>query len=85
MFVHEPGLTTCLLAPRKNFMNSAQHLLLRCRAASGPHLDLWAGWTPTKHSTTRATDNMAMLNADSSSLSICHVHDAEVHLFIWKQ
>lgn len=52
------------------------HLLRHCRrtplhciwSSSAPHLDLWAVWTSTKPSSTRATDNMAMHEADSSSL-----------------
>lgn len=35
--------------------------LEHCRAASGPHLDLWVVWKCTKPSSTRATDNMATL------------------------
>lgn len=70
------------------------HLLHCCLehrwAASGPHLELWAVWTPTKASSTRATDNMAKLKADSSSLRVvAYVSDRRKslnYLFSsWKQ
>lgn len=48
------------------------HLLLCCLdhylGASGPHLVVWAVWTSSKASSTRATENMAVLRADNSSL-----------------
>lgn len=74
----QTGLTNVLVHGTTEFFEittaALLHLLHCCLeqywAASGPHLDLRAVWTSTKASSTRATDNMAMLKADCSSLRV---------------
>lgn len=81
MCVHEHAYKTHILELCGFGITTADllHLLHRClehcSVASGPHLDVWAVWTSTKASSTRATDNMAMLKADDSkspSSRTCH-------------